>query len=201
MNTIVANSTATVADFDREQAEPREQEGDHGGGEDLEEALDPQVHQPPAPVLDHRQLSVLVPHQACAVEQADRHRRQEQQRDDRPAFAPAAHGRPQRAADEHEPEQQPDEQEPLPEAADVGVFPALVAEPEVAIQAELLHHREPLAGERADHDDQQADPQQVDAEALELRLVPGDRRARCTGRCRARPSRSTAPRAACARCA
>ena len=84
--------------------------------------------------------------------------------------------RPQRAADQRQPQQQADEQEPLPEAADVGVFPALVAEPEVVVEAELLHHRQPLAGERADDDDEQADEQEVDAEALEFRLVPRDRR-------------------------
>ena len=60
---------------------------------------------------------------------------------------------PQRAADQHQPQQQADEQEDLPEAADVGVLPALVAEPEVVREAELLHHREPLPGERADDDD------------------------------------------------
>ena len=102
---------------------------------------------------------------------------QEQQRDDRLGIRRRpAQDRPQRAADQRQPQQQADEQEPLPEAAHVGVFPALVAEPEVVLQPELLHHRQPLAGERADHDDQQADEQEVDAEPLELRLMAGQRR-------------------------
>ena len=42
-----------------EQPEPREQERDDHGREDLEEALDPEVHHPPAPVLGHRQVRVL----------------------------------------------------------------------------------------------------------------------------------------------
>ena len=42
-------------------------------------------------------------------------------------------------------------------------------------EAELLHHREPLAGERADDDHDEADEQEVHAEALELRLVARDR--------------------------
>ena len=75
---------------------------------------------------------------------------------DRDSVGGAAQHRPQRAADQAQPQQQADEQIPLPEAADVGVFPALVAEPEVVLQAELLHHRDPLAGERADDDDEQA---------------------------------------------
>src|SRR3546814_18106330 len=81
---------------------------------------------------------------------------------------PVAHRRPQRAADQEQPQHQADEQVDLPEAADVGVFPALVAEPEVVGQAELLYYRHPLAGERTDHDDDQADEQEVHAELLAL---------------------------------
>jgi hypothetical protein len=50
------------------QAELHEQEADHRGGEHLEEALDPQVHHPPAPVFDHRRC-------ACARPTSGRRRR------------------------------------------------------------------------------------------------------------------------------
>ena len=53
------------------QAQPREEERDHRGGEDFEEAFDPQVDHPPAPVFDDRQVRVLSPRQTRAVEQAD----------------------------------------------------------------------------------------------------------------------------------
>ncbi|CAM5637632.1 hypothetical protein RLIN73S_04754 [Rhodanobacter lindaniclasticus] len=159
-----------------QQAQAHEQIADHRGGEHLEEAFHPQVHHPPAPVLDHRDMGVLAPHQAGAVEQADRHGGQEQQADDRGAFLLAVHRRPQRAADQEQPQHQADEQEDLPEAAQVDVLPTLVAEPEVLRQIHLVHHRQPLAGERADHDDQQAHPQEVHPEPLELRLVTGDQR-------------------------
>ena len=53
------------------QAQPREEEGDHRGGEDFEEAFHPQVDHPPAPVFDDRQMRVLSPRQARAVEQPD----------------------------------------------------------------------------------------------------------------------------------
>jgi hypothetical protein len=66
-----------------DQAEPGEDQGHDGGGEHFEEALDPQVHQPPAPVLDFRDMSVFVPHQGGAIEQADRDGGQEQKCDDR----------------------------------------------------------------------------------------------------------------------
>ncbi len=159
-----------------DQAQLHEQVADHRGGEHLEEAFHPQVHDPPAPIFDHGDMGVLAPHQAGAVEQADRHGGQEQQADDRGAFALAAHHRPQRAADQEHPQHQADEQEDLPEAAEIGVFPALVPEPEVVLQPHLVHHRKPLAGERTDHDQQQADPQEIHPEPLELGLVTGNHR-------------------------
>ena len=54
------------------EAELDEQEADDGGGEDLEEAFDPQVNDPPAPVFDHRDVGVLAPHEAGAVQESDR---------------------------------------------------------------------------------------------------------------------------------
>ena len=160
-----------------QQAELDEQEAHHRHREHFEEAFHPQVHHPPAPVVDHRHVGLLAPHQAGAVEQGDRDGRQEQQADDRRHLVLALERRPQGAAHQQQPQQQADEQEGLPETADVDVFPALVAEPEVVLQVHLLHHREPLADERADHDDQQADEQEVDAGALVLGFMPGHRRA------------------------
>jgi hypothetical protein len=95
----------------------------------------------------------------------------EQQSHDRLALATALDSRPERAPHEHQPQHEADEEVPLPEPADVGVFPALVAEPEIALEPEFLHHRQPLTGERTDHDDDQTDEQEVHAEALILRLV------------------------------
>jgi hypothetical protein len=37
------------------QIQAHEDEGDDGGGKDLEEAFDPQVNHPPTPVFDDRQ--------------------------------------------------------------------------------------------------------------------------------------------------
>ncbi len=119
---------------------------------------------------------MLVPHQAGRIQQADRDHRQEQQPGNRGHLVLALECRPQRAAHQQQPQHQADEQIDLPEAADVGVFPALVTEPEVLRQAELVHHRHPLAGERAHHDQDQADEQEVDTQPLELRLMPGDSR-------------------------
>ena len=43
------------------QIQPHEQKGDDGRGEDFEKAFHPQVHDPPPPVLDHRQMRMLAP--------------------------------------------------------------------------------------------------------------------------------------------
>ena len=59
---------------------------DDGGGEHFEEAFDPQVHEPPAPVLDHRVVRVLAPGERGRVEAADAGRRQEHHRDQAARF-------------------------------------------------------------------------------------------------------------------
>ena len=59
----------------------------------------------------------------------------EQQRDDGLGLTAALDRRPQRATHQRQPDAESREQEDLPEAAEVDVFPALVAEPEVLRQA------------------------------------------------------------------
>ncbi len=53
------------------ETKTREEESDHRGGEDLEEALYPEMDHPPTPILYDRQVGVLAPGEAGAVEQAD----------------------------------------------------------------------------------------------------------------------------------
>src|SRR5690606_39167973 len=98
-------------------------------------------------------------------------------RDDRARLRARADHRPQCTPDEEQPEQETGEQQRLPEAADVGVLPALVAEPEVEVEAARLRYREPLPDERADDDHEQRAPERVHTEALRALLVAGDRRA------------------------
>ena len=135
---VVENRTAAAAVGVFEQPHAGEQEGDHDGGEDLEEALDPEVHHPPPPVLGHRQVRVPVPHQAGAVEQRDRRRGEEEQAQQVPVRVRVAEGRPHRPGHQDQPEEQADEQEDLPEPAEVDVLVALVAEPEVGHVAQPL---------------------------------------------------------------
>ena len=72
---IVAASTDGAAGGGRaDEAEPREQERDDHGREHLEEAFDPEVHDPPAPVLGDREVRVLTGAERREVEAADRDR-------------------------------------------------------------------------------------------------------------------------------
>ena len=132
------------------QAQAREDQRDDGGGEHFEEAFDPQVHQPPAPVLDHRVVGVLAPGERGGVEAADAGRRQEHHRDQAARLRRLLQRRPQGAAEQEDPEQQADEQQDLPDAAHAGELEALVAEPEAEVDAAVLQRAEPAGGGRAD---------------------------------------------------
>ncbi|MNS56322.1 hypothetical protein D3C72_891780 [compost metagenome] len=160
-----------------DQAHAGEEEGDDGRGEDLEEALHPQVHHPPAPVLGDRQVGLAIPHQPGGVEERDGRRRQQEQPQQVLRLGGLLEGRPHGPDHQAQPEEQAHEQKHLPEAAQIDVLVALVAEPEVGrVGQALLGDGEPLAGHRARHDDQQTHEEEVHAQALELGLVAGHRR-------------------------
>ena len=63
---VVEKSTALVARADLDQPEPREEECDHHGGEYFEEAFNPEVNHPPAPVFGGDEVAALAVHQAGA---------------------------------------------------------------------------------------------------------------------------------------
>ncbi|MNT85612.1 hypothetical protein D3C72_2257970 [compost metagenome] len=56
-----------------DQPHPHQQRRDDSGGEDLKHPLDPEVDDPPAPVLHDRDMGLLAPHQAGPEQQTDRH--------------------------------------------------------------------------------------------------------------------------------
>src|SRR5262249_47080629 len=137
---------------------------------------DPQVDDPPAPVFGHGQVSVLPDAQAGAVEAGDGQAADQEQGQERPVLAGPPQRRPQAAGHQPQPQEQPDQQQQLPEPAQVHVLITLVAEPEPDVPGELLLDAQPLAGQRAaDHEDQGGE-QDVDAQALALRLAAADGR-------------------------
>ena len=93
---------------------------------------------------------------------------------ERAVFALANERRLESRDHQHKPKNQSDEQEYLPEAAEIDVFITLAAEPEPHV-AETLLDAHPLAGERtADYEDQRAE-ECVDAKPLILWFVTADR--------------------------
>ena len=112
------------------------------------------------------------------VEQGDGGGGDQEHHQERTLLARLAQRRQNRAHHQRQPEEQPDEQRDLPEPAEVDVLVAAVAEVEPrGAGAEHLLHAQPLAGHRADDDEQERAEQDVDAEALPLRLVAAHRRA------------------------
>ena len=175
---MVENSTAAVAVAVSQQAHAREQEGDDHGGEDFEEAFDPEVHHPPAPVLGHGQVASAGPTSgrrrrtgAMAAEairnSASRCRFSPGLREGRPA-APGpsgpARGTGRRTGRSARSGRGRRIRSPGGRTRSSSTKPSFCCTPSHC------------AGQRADHDDQQADEQEVHARALELRLVAGDGR-------------------------
>ena len=147
-------------------------------GEHLEEALDPEVDDPPPPVLGDGEVGVPAVPQRGAVENpaiaSD-----DSRKSDRipPLLVATPERREDRAGDQEEPEEQADEQGDLEGPAEVDVLVAAVAdvEPERPAREHLLH-AEPLPCHRTEHHHQQRPEQHVDAEPLELRLAAADGR-------------------------
>jgi hypothetical protein len=125
-----------------DEPEPRKQERDDHGGEHLEEALDPQVNDAPAPVLGDRQGRVPPDAERREVEAADRDRREQEEQEQRPLRITALDGRPQGAADNKDPEEQANEQRDLEEPAEVDILVTAVAEPPHGVCAEGAVRRE-----------------------------------------------------------
>ncbi len=130
---------------------------------------------PPAPVLHHRQAGALAIEQAGAVEQADGADRCGQQREQVLVFTLAIRraleqGGQHPAQHQHQPQQDADPLEDLPQAAQVHVLVALVAQPEVPLGRQLLRNGQVVAGEGADAHRHQRPEKHVHAQLLKLRV-------------------------------
>ncbi len=158
------------------QAEAGKQQRDDGGGKDFEEAFDPQVDQPPAPVLDHRVVCLLTPDQRGGIEAADAHCSEEDHGDQAAALGWRAQSGQQGATKQADPDQQADEKQDLPDTAHAGVLQALIADPEAVVVAQVLESAQPTGDRRPGDDQQQGVEQHIDAQALKLRLAAGNRR-------------------------
>jgi len=112
--------------------------------------------------------------EAGTVEEPNRRRRAGKQDDQLARAIAALNRRPQTAQHQHEPQHEPDEEGDLPGAAEVEILVALMTKPEAGAEAEVALHGQPLAGQRAEHDDDQRTEQHVHAQALILGLASAD---------------------------
>ncbi len=113
------------------ELQPGEQERDDDRREDLEEALHPEVHHPPAPVLGEGEVRVAAVHERGAVEAGDGAADEMKKRT---ASVPLLVVAPKRRAGsrgpQEQPQEQPDQQRDLAGAPEVDVFVAAVPEVE-----------------------------------------------------------------------
>jgi len=123
-----------VEEDDRERhplgddAEQYEDVGDHDGRKELQKVLDPQVHDHEAPVVRRREARVGPGEEAHGVERRDGQRREEEH-PRHVAKALVTETPPHRPEEHDGPEEEPGREQYLPEAPEVEVLVALVAEP------------------------------------------------------------------------
>src|SRR6516162_8681865 len=141
------------------QPEPIEDDRDDDRDEQLEEAFDPEMDDPEAPGIGDGIVGRSIKKQSRQVEYRDR-RSGDQKEGDETAPLRVAPRRRHRAPQQAKPEDEADGEQYLPEAADLKIFPALVAEPEPDV-AQPLKEPGPLAEQAPNDDDQDSGEQQM----------------------------------------
>ncbi len=125
------------------------------------------MNNPPAPVFGNGQVRLASPHQACTVESRNGDGGDEEHGEQGTALRSGLEGGHQGARHQEQPDHQADEEEQLPEPAEVNIFISLVSQPEILDQSELLHHAEPLTDQRSHNDHEEGQEQEVDTQSLE----------------------------------
>ena len=172
---VVEKSTALRCGANLDQLEPGEQECDHNGCEYFEEAFNPEVNHPPAPVFGGDQMAALTVHQSGCIEERNRDAGDEKQHQQRAGLRSCDKRRLERATISTQPKHESDKEQNLPEATKIDVFVTLAAEPEPQVAKPLLD-AQPLAGQRTANNENQRGEEYVHAEPLILRFVAADSR-------------------------
>src|SRR5215472_8679035 len=155
------------------QPELVEDDRDDDRDEQLEKAFDPQMDDPEAPGIRDGVVRRPIKKQGRQVEYRDR-RSGDQEEGDKTAPLGVAPSRRRGAPQQGEPEDEADGEQYLPKAADLEVFPALVAEPEPGA-AQPLKEPGPLAEQAADDDNQDSSEQKVSGALLPGGLAAAER--------------------------
>src|SRR6185503_16674017 len=135
---------------------------------------DPQMHDPPAPVLNDRKVRAHSPKKSRTVEQCDSGSRQEVESYQRSWCALFLERRNGSTRNQEEPQQQTNKKRCLPDSAKIYVFVALMSEPKPQTSGQLVHDREPLPGHRPQNNYQQRAKENIYAELLPFRFVTAD---------------------------
>ena len=165
-----------------------QEQRDHAHAEELEDAFHPDVHDEPSPVIGDSQM------RAAAVEQSEAEKHHHEngaehvKNDQRSAvagifvfvFLAIEHGR-HGPIDDHQPKDQSAEQEDLPEAAQLEVFPSLMSQPEPGL-AQITFDAQHFAKQAAHGDGHGGDEEDVDQQPLSFRFAAGDQRGQINGR-------------------
>src|SRR6516162_2600513 len=146
------------------QSELVEDDRDDDRDKQLEEAFDPEMDDPEAPGICDGVVGRSIKKQSRKVEYRDR-RSGDQEESDETAPLWITPSRRHSAPQQAEPEDEADGEQYLPEAADLEIFPALVAEPEPGV-AEPLEEPGPLAEQASNDDDQDSGEQQMSGAPL-----------------------------------
>src|SRR6516165_5942886 len=146
------------------QPQSMEDDRDNDCDEQLEKAFDPEMDDPEAPGIRDGVVRRSIKKQSRQVEYRDR-RSGDQKEGDETAPLRVAPRRRHRAPQQAEPEDEADREQYLPEAADLKIFPALVAKPEPGV-AQPLKDPGPLAEQAPNDDDQDSGEQQMSSSPL-----------------------------------
>jgi hypothetical protein len=157
-----------------DHAEHHEDVGDHDGGEDLEEVLDPQVHDHEAPEVGDRETRLRAGQQPHRVERRDGERSEEEHPRHVAARIPAQPGAEPAEKDGH-PDEQPQGEQDLPESTEVEVLPPLHPKGSERARQEPVDVEE-LPRHAAEDDEGEGPEQGVGEPVLPARLPPGDDR-------------------------
>ena len=155
-----------------DDAEQNEDVGDEDRGEEFEEVLDPEMDDPETPEIGSGEVISGVSQQADSVKGRDRQRGEEEeprQIASRFGTEPAAKS----TIEDGNPEEESDDEKDLPQAPEVEILEALIAEP--TADGASLHSGE-FSEKTADNHDDERTEQGIGKRFLAARLVPRDHR-------------------------
>ena len=152
-----------------DHAEFVEEDGDHGGDEELEEPLHPEMNDPEPPHVHHGKMGLPREEEGRQVKEGNGRGGEQKQGGDLALFGIFPH-RSHRPDKQKKPEEQSHDQQELPPPPEVEILPSLVAEPEPPLSRQL-EDPEHFAEQTAEDDDREGGKKEVDPTGLPFWLA------------------------------